>query len=74
MSSPPAEKSAGEPWTVGRIIDWTTAHLRKHGSESPRLEAEILLAHARKQETPVTVVEWPGGEPVEVRLKVDHKL
>ena len=34
----------------------------------------LLLAHARKQETPVTVVEWPGGEPVEVRLKVDHKL
>jgi release factor glutamine methyltransferase len=32
---------------VGKIIDWTTAHLRKHGSESPRLEAEILLAHAR---------------------------
>lgn len=32
---------------MGRIIDWTTAHLRKHGSDTPRLEAEILLSHAR---------------------------
>ncbi len=47
MSSQPAEKSAEDAWTVAKIIDWTTAHLRKHGSESPRLEAEILLAHAR---------------------------
>jgi release factor glutamine methyltransferase len=44
---PPAEQTADGAWTVGKIIDWTTGHLRKHGSESPRLEAEILLAHAR---------------------------
>jgi release factor glutamine methyltransferase len=36
-----------EEWTVRRIIDWTTAHLKKHGSDTPRLDAEILLAHAR---------------------------
>ena len=34
-------------WTVRRILEWTTAHLKQHGSETPRLEAEILLAHAR---------------------------
>ncbi len=34
-------------WTVRRILDWTIPHLKKHGSESPRLDAEILLAHAR---------------------------
>lgn len=48
MSSQPAERAADESWTVGKIIDWTTAHLRKHGSDTPRLEAEILLAHARR--------------------------
>ncbi len=37
-----------EQWTVRRILEWTTAHLSKHGSESPRLDAEILLAHARR--------------------------
>ena len=47
MPSPPAEQAAEGAWTVGKIIDWTTGHLRKHGSESPRLEAEILLAHTR---------------------------
>ena len=34
-------------WTVRRILDWTIEHLDKHGSESARLDAEILLAHAR---------------------------
>ena len=29
------------------VLDWTIEHLKKHGSESPRLDAEILLAHAR---------------------------
>ncbi len=35
------------PWTVARILDWTVQHLKQHGSETPRLDAEILLAHAR---------------------------
>jgi len=39
--------SSDEPWTVKRIVDWTTAHLKQHGSETPRLDSEILLAHAR---------------------------
>jgi len=34
-------------WTIGRLLEWTTDYLRKNGSESPRLEAEVLLAHAR---------------------------
>lgn len=38
---------AGDVWTVRRILDWTIPHLKAHGSESPRLDAEILLAHAR---------------------------
>ena len=36
-----------EQWTVGRLLQVTTDYLRRHGSESPRLDAEILLAHAR---------------------------
>jgi release factor glutamine methyltransferase len=36
-----------EEWTVRRILDWTTAHFKQHGSDTPRLDAEILLAHAR---------------------------
>ena len=44
----PGEAGGTEPrWTVRRILEWTTAHLEKHGSETPRLDTEILLAHAR---------------------------
>jgi release factor glutamine methyltransferase len=37
--------SAAEPWTVGRLLQWTADYLKGHGSESPRLDAEVLLAH-----------------------------
>lgn len=45
----PSDSSARvtDVWTVKRILDWTTEHLKRHGSESARLDAEILLAHAR---------------------------
>lgn len=36
-----------EVWTIGRLLAWTTEYLRRHGSESPRLDAEVLLAAAR---------------------------
>ncbi len=35
-----------ELWTVGRLLGWTTEYLKQHGSESPRLDAEVLLAEA----------------------------
>lgn len=36
-----------DQWTVRRVLEWTIGHLKKHGSDSPRLDAEVLLAHAR---------------------------
>lgn len=33
-------------WTIGALLDWTARHLAKKGSEYPRLDAEVLLAHA----------------------------
>jgi release factor glutamine methyltransferase len=35
-----------EVWTVGRLLHWTTDYLKRHGSDSPRLDAEVLLAEA----------------------------
>ena len=40
---------ADETWTVGRLLSWTADFLKKKGAESPRLDAEVLLAH---------VLEW----------------
>lgn len=37
-------------WTVGRLLTWTQDYFRKAGLESPRLCAEILLAHAMQTE------------------------
>jgi release factor glutamine methyltransferase len=34
---------------VGRLLTWTTDYLKRHGSESARLDAEVMLAH---------VLEW----------------
>lgn len=36
-----------EPWTVLRLLKWTTDFFESRGSDSPRLDAEVLLAHAR---------------------------
>jgi release factor glutamine methyltransferase len=36
-----------ETWTVLRLLTWTTQYLAAHGATSPRLDAEVLLAHAR---------------------------
>lgn len=36
-----------EAWTILRMLQWTTDHLKKYGSSSPRLDAEVLFAHAR---------------------------
>lgn len=41
-----ASSSGEQPWTLGRLLDWTTRFLSEKRSESPRLDAEVLLAHA----------------------------
>ena len=35
-----------EPWTIGRLLDWTAKFLAQKGSEFPRLDTEVLLSHA----------------------------
>ena len=41
------EQPSGDIWTVGRLLTWTTEWLAGRGSESPRLDAEVLLAFVR---------------------------
>lgn len=33
-------------WTVGGLLDWTAKFFQSRGAEYPRLDAEVLLAHA----------------------------
>jgi release factor glutamine methyltransferase len=36
---------SAEPWTLGRLLTWTTNYLKDKQADSPRLDAEVLLAH-----------------------------
>ncbi len=40
MQPPETEQT----WTVGNLLDWTAKFLQSKGSDSPRLDAEVLLA------------------------------
>lgn len=35
-----------ELWTIRRVLDWTAKDLSERGIDTPRLDAEVLLAHA----------------------------
>ncbi len=52
-----------EAWTIGRLLKWTTDYLKDHGADSPRLDAEVLLAEAlgcRRIELYTRFDEVPG--------------
>jgi release factor glutamine methyltransferase len=51
-----------DQWTIRRILEWTAGHLQRQGIETPRLDAEILLAHAR------------GCQRIELYTRYDHVL
>lgn len=37
-------------WTIGRILKWTEQYFKEKGIESPRLDAEVLLAHVLEKQ------------------------
>lgn len=57
---------ADEVWSVRRLLEWTAGSFKDRGVDSPRLEAEILLAHALKCPSRVMLYlkydEVPGEE------------
>ncbi len=42
----PTSAAREESWTIQRVLAWATSDFKERGLEAPRLEAEILLAHA----------------------------
>ncbi len=59
--------AATETWTIGRLLAWTTEYLKQQGSESSRLESEILLAHARGCQRIELYTAFDEEPPEEVR-------
>ena len=41
-------KPEEESWPILRLLEWTAGYLKEKGAESPRLDAEVLLASVRK--------------------------
>lgn len=68
---PETPQPAADAWTVRRVLEWTTQHLKKHGSDTPRLDAEILLAHARNcpRIALYTHFEDELSEPIRARMR-----
>ena len=56
-------------WTIGRLLNWTTDFLREKGAESPRLDAEVLLAHARGCQRIELYTAFDDVAPDELREK-----
>lgn len=62
---------AEQPWTLGRLLTWTTNHFARQGFESPRLDAELLLAHSQgcKRIELYTRFDEVAEEAVRVRFR-----
>lgn len=56
-------------WTIGRLLDWTAGYLNRKGAESPRLDAEVLLAHALACKRIELYTRYDQPTPEEVRAQ-----
>jgi len=67
----PAAAPAADTWTVGRLLAWTTDWLAARGSDAPRLDAEVLLAHVRgcPRIALYTAFDVPVGEAERARFR-----
>lgn len=45
LSAQQSVQSVADDWTVARVLTWATDDFRRRGLDSPRLDAELLLAH-----------------------------
>ncbi|TET38564.1 MAG: peptide chain release factor N(5)-glutamine methyltransferase [Planctomycetota bacterium] len=54
--------AAEETWTIRKVLEWTTAFFEKNGIDSPRLDAEVLLAHSL------------GVERIKLYMEIDRPL
>jgi release factor glutamine methyltransferase len=60
-------------WTIARLLDWTREHFQQHGIDSPRLCAELLLAHAMRCER-ISLYTRFDHEPKEEVLEPFRRL
>lgn len=62
-------QTEGDVWTVGRLLQWTTDFLKQKGADSPRLDAEVLLAHALSRPRIMLYASFGEAAPEEARAR-----
>ncbi|GAK57997.1 modification methylase, HemK family [Candidatus Vecturithrix granuli] len=58
-------------WTILEILQWTTTYFQEKGVQSPRLTAELLLAHTLQQERMYLYVHY--DQPLEPEERKQFK-
>ncbi len=61
--SGPSEVAAPKSWTIGSLVKWAVEDFRARGIENPRLDAELLVAHALKIDRMRVILD--GARPLE---------
>lgn len=51
------QAEAPKTWTIGSLVKWATDDFKARGIESPRLDAEILVAHALRIDRMKVILE-----------------
>lgn len=64
-----------EPWTIRRVLAWSTDDLRARGFDSPRLDAELLLGHVLAVDRVALIIDAarPLSAPELARYKGLHQ-
>jgi len=59
VDSPVSQGSptSAQTWTIGSLVKWATDDFRTRGIENPRLDAEVLVAHALKIDRTRVIIE-----------------
>ncbi len=59
-------------WTIGSLVKWATDDFRARGIENPRLDAELIVAHALGIDRTRVIIESPRPlDPAELSLLRD---
>lgn len=75
----PAEPTQAAPksWTIGSLVKWATDDFRARGIESPRLDAELIVAHTLKIDRMRVILDaerpLEGAELVQLRDLVKRR-
>ncbi len=73
----PAAVAPPKTWTIGSLVKWATDDFRTRGIENPRLDAELLVAHALEIDRMRVILDanrpLEGAELVQLRDLVKRR-